>query len=101
MEHYIISHTKRALSILVWLSLADTVRELPCSAFLAIWLGHALLGGQLEELMPTDVNESLLLEKLFGVLILKSLSRGFYTETWQGLDESCPRGQFTALLKLI
>jgi hypothetical protein len=51
--------------------------------------------------MPTDVNESLLLEKLLGVLILKSLSRGFYAETWQGLDESCARGQFTALLKLI
>lgn len=86
MEYTVISHAKGTLVVLVWLTLADAVRELPGVALLAVWLGHSSLLWFLDGFVEANVDKAFLFEKNFVDVGAHFFTDRFDTKACFGLD---------------
>ena len=101
VEHHVICCAESAFCVLIGLTLPDTVGQRPGSALLAIWAHFSPLLRCFERLVPTNIDEGLLLKEFLLVLTNKTLGCRFDTETSHWLDEGSARRQFTSLHQLI
>jgi hypothetical protein len=101
MEDTVVSVAEAALGVLIRLTLRNTVREGPSSARLSISARLRPLLGEFKRLMPTHINESLLVEEFLLGFVHQTLTRRLDTETFKRLDERGTRWQLTSLNQLV
>ena len=101
VEHHIVSHAETALIVLVVLALADTVGKAPSYALLTISASNLLLLGLFDILVPTHIDEGLLIEERLLVVTDHLLRRCLDAEACDWLDQLGANRELTALLHLV
>lgn len=86
IEYTVVSHAESALVVLIWLTFADSVRELPGVALFTVRLSHRSLLGFLDGFVKADVDKAFLFEKGFVDVGAHFFGARFDTEACLGLD---------------
>ena len=100
MEHHIVSHADASSVVLIVLAFAHSVWKTPGSASLAVWASDFLALGLLNRLVPTNIEERLLVEELLFVVADHLFGGGLDAKASSWLDESCTRWHLTSLFHL-
>ena len=92
MKHNIVCHAQSSLVVLIVLSLAHSVGELPCRSLFTIWLDLGFLHRLINRVMEADIDEGLLVEEGLLEIVHELLSSRLDTESSCRLDQCCTWG---------